>query len=57
MKCDRTVSNKQGNIISDNERNVSVNRIRDINVIKKDAERILKYESFKSGNTCYVACK
>ena len=34
-----------------------VNRVIDRNVIKKDAERILKYKSFKNKNTRYVACK
>ena len=36
---------------------MSVNRVRDKNVIKKDAERILKYKSFKNWNMRYVACK
>jgi hypothetical protein len=57
VKCDRNASSKQGNIVRDNETDVSVNRVRDRNVIKKDAERILKYESFKNRNTRYVACK
>jgi hypothetical protein len=43
--------------VRDNETNVSVNKVRDRNVIKKDAERILKYKSFKNRNTRYVACK
>jgi hypothetical protein len=56
VKCDRTVCNKQGIIVRDNGRNVYVNsdKNRDRNVIKKDAERILKYKSFKTVN---VACK
>jgi hypothetical protein len=54
VKCDRNVSNKQGIIVRDNETNVSV---RDRNVFKKDADRILKYKTFKNRNTRYVACK
>jgi hypothetical protein len=36
---------------------VSVNRVRDGNAIKKDAEGILRYKGFKNRNTHYVACK
>jgi hypothetical protein len=59
LKCDRTVFNKQGIIVRDNGRNVSVNsdRDRDRNVFKKEDERILKNKSFKTVNTWYVACK
>jgi len=57
VKCGRNVCNKLGVIVRDNETNVSVKRVRDRNVIKKDAERILKYKSFKNKNTPYVACK
>jgi len=57
VKCDRNVSNKQGIIVRDNETNVSINRVRDRNVTKKDAERVLKHKRSKNRNTRYVACK
>ena len=50
MQTDRAISNNKPNIIiCGNKRNVHVNRscnFRDRNVIRKEAEKILKYEDF-----------
>jgi hypothetical protein len=62
VQTDRTIpSNKPGIIIRDNEKGtcmlIDVAISGDRNVIKKEAEKILKYKDLNNRNTAHVECK
>ena len=62
VQTDRTIpNNKQDIIILDNERGtclfIDVAISGDRNVIKKEAEKILKYKDLNNRNTAHMKCK